>query len=488
MMKSCREGTASSNTYHHFNINTNIIVIYIKHKLDSRTSHHCHMVMQNFPTNITYMMILFLGLFKTSSTFRCSTTATTSLSALKYKSKKNLLTSSLTSSPCWYSTSSSSCLSMATPAVSIDTMVNQTSSNEEETEQQLFHPNDFAVIDEENGNTISKIPYPTHLSPSAAMEFRECPQSFLFQYLYNIKQPTNLILTKGSMCHKALEHIFDLDPPDRTLENLQNMLRVKWNEQRLKEEYAVLFENSDGERDIDAEREWGQSALQLLENYYRSEDPKTVVRPNPYKREVWVKANLTVDPTLGITSNRGTTTQSTDHNDNDTFLVRGIVDRLDMVKLTSRSVALRVVDYKTGKAPTLKYSQSMNQQIFEKNFWQLKIYALLLREMQIQKNKKTIKGNDGMDLRYLKLHYLNSEKGRAKVWEMDLGETQEIRDEVLQDVHKELSQIWTDINNLVATQDPKAFVNCDRSFCYCHTCRERFVPGTVFDRSRDVKR
>jgi hypothetical protein len=267
------------------------------------------------------------------------------------------------------------------------------------------------------------------------------------------------------------------------------MLRVKWNEQRLKEEYALLFETEDGERDIEAEREWGQSALQLLENYYRSEDPKTVVRPNPYKREVWVSANLTADPSLGITSTTGSTAQS--NNDDNTFLVRGIVDRLDMVKLTSRSVALRVVDYKTGKAPTLKYSQSMNQQIFEKNFWQLKIYALLLREMQIQKNSNKTKGysdTNGMDLRYLKLHYLNSEKGRAKVWEMDLGETQEIRDEVLQDVHQELSQIWTDINNLVAAQDPKAFVHCDRSFCYCHTCRERFVPGTVFDRSRDMKR
>jgi RecB family exonuclease len=376
---------------------------------------------------------------------------------------------------------------MATPAISIDSMVNQTDSDEE-TEQPLLHPNDFVSLDE-NGSTISKIPYPTHLSPSSAMEFRECPQSFLFQYLYNMRQPTNLVLTKGSMCHKALEHIFDLDPPDRTLENLQNMLRVKWNEQRLKEEYALLFETEDGERDIEAEREWGQSALQLLENYYRSEDPKTVVRPNPYKREVWVSANLTADPSLGITSTTGSTAQS--NNDDNTFLVRGIVDRLDMVKLTSRSVALRVVDYKTGKAPTLKYSQSMNQQIFEKNFWQLKIYALLLREMQIQKNSNKTKGysdTNGMDLRYLKLHYLNSEKGRAKVWEMDLGETQEIRDEVLQDVHQELSQIWTDINNLVATQDPKAFVHCDRSFCYCHTCRERFVPGTVFDRSSDMKR
>jgi hypothetical protein len=370
---------------------------------------------------------------------------------------------------------------MSSPASATDSMLNQSSSADGDADEvlSLFQPNDFA---DEEGNVI---PYPKHLSPSSAMEFRECPQSFLFQYLYQIKQPTNLVLTKGSMCHKALEHIFDLDPPDRTLENLQNMLRMKWNEQRLKEEYAALFQTEDGVRDVDAEREWGRSALQLLENYYRSEDPRTVVRPNPYKREVWVSANLTVDPTLGVTSS----SRGTANREDGVFLVRGIVDRLDMVKLTSRSVALRIVDYKTGKAPTLKYSQAMNQQIFEKNFWQLKIYALLLREMQTQKQQKQQNGDTagaGMDLRYLKLHYLNSEKGRAKIWEMDLGESQEIRDEVLRSVHNDLSKIWTDIQELVATQDPKAFVHCDRPFCYCHTCRERFVPGTVFDRSRDV--
>jgi ATP-dependent exoDNAse (exonuclease V) beta subunit len=371
---------------------------------------------------------------------------------------------------------------MATPAISVNSMVNQSQTEDrhqhpDEHSSSLMHPNDFG-----------EIPFPTHLSPSSAMEFRECPQSFLFQYLYNLRQPTSLVLAKGSMCHKALEHIFDLDPPERTLENLHNMLRVHWGEQRFKDEYRFLFETEEGARDVQAEREWGQSALQLLDNYYRSEDPRTIVRPNPYKREVWVNANLTVDPSLGETggnSSPAAVTGNATASSLETFKVRGIVDRIDMVKLSSQQVALRIVDYKTGKAPTLKYSASMNQQIFEKNFWQLKVYALLLREMAAAKSKDKPSSNNGqssMDLRYLKLHYLNSEKGRAKVWEMDLGETQQMRDETLQQVHKDLAKIWTDIRELVAMQDPKAFMHCDRSFCYCHKCRERFVPGTVFER------
>jgi hypothetical protein len=191
--------------------------------------------------------------------------------------------------------SSSFCfsLSLAVPIVSpMESTVSRNNSSPANDVMQysndhriLLHPADFG-----------EIPFPTHLSPSSALEFRECPQSFLFQYLYNLRQPTSLVLAKGSMCHKALEHIFDLEPEERTLQNLQNMLRVHWNEQRLKEEYKFLFETETGDRDDEAEREWGQSALLLLDNYYRSEDPRTVVRPNPYKREVWVNANLTVEP------------------------------------------------------------------------------------------------------------------------------------------------------------------------------------------------
>lgn len=340
-------------------------------------------------------------------------------------------------------------------------------------QETLLHPNDFGAI-----------PYPAHLSPSSAMAFKECPQSFLFQYLYKIKQPTNQILAKGTMCHSALEHIFDLDPNDRTLENLQNLLRLEWAENRLDEEFKFLFEEEEEgdagiQRDIEAEREWGQSALKLLENYYESEDPRMIQRPNPHKREVWVRASLTVDPSLGVTATKDSNTIATETETSpETFKVRGIIDRLDIVKESSRKVALKVIDYKSGKAPHLKYSPAMNQKIFEEKFYQLKIYALLMREQ----THSSANNKDSMDLRYLKLHFLDSQEGKAKPWEMDLGETQQIRDEELQKVHNDLSQIWRDINALVDTQDPKAFVHCERSFCFCHVCRDRFIPGTVWER------
>ena len=344
------------------------------------------------------------------------------------------------------------------------------------TEDHLIHP-----------DQLGEIPYPTSLSPSAVMEFKKCPQSYLFQYLYKMKQPTSLALAKGSMCHEALEKIFDLEPQERTLEHLHNFLRVSWSSHRLSDTYRFLFETSDGVRDVGAEQEWGRSALQLLDNYYKVEDPRTVTRPNPLKREIWLTAHLTVDPTLGATGyvtggaapgNDAQLSPPADSPTPPTFLVRGIVDRLDMVRTASRQVALRIVDYKTGKAPQFKYSRPFNEKIREEAFYQLKVYALLLKEKGAD-----LEQTKAMDLRLLRLLFLTSEEGRAKFLDYDLGETELARDKAFQEVHQDLSNVWTSIIDLVSTQDPKAFVGCDRSFCYCHQCRTRFFPHTVWEPS-----
>lgn len=356
-------------------------------------------------------------------------------------------------------------------------MARKSSSTAEQQKKQvqdLMHPSQL------NDGTI---PYPKSLSPSAVMEFKKCPQSYLFQYLYGLRQPTNTALALGSMCHEALEKLFDLDAPDRTLEHLQNLFRSSWAHHRLSKTYQDLFGTTDeslqGYNET-SEREWGQSGLKLLQNYYQVEDPRLVQRPNPIQREIWLRADLAVDPSKGVTAahhhDAGSDASSSNNDTTETFHVRGIVDRLDMVKINSHQVALRIVDYKTGKAPNFKYSHSMNEKIATEAFYQLKIYALLLREAGADKY-----ASSGLDLRMLRLLFLTSESGRGEYLDMDLGETQEERDAVLQEVHQDLAHVWTSINDLVATQDPKAFVGCDRPFCYCHKCRKQFVPGTVWE-------
>ncbi len=65
--------------------------------------------------------------------------------------------------------------------------------------------------------------------------------------------------------------------------------------------------------------------------------------------------------------------------------VTGILDRVDEQEPKGGGGGggekeLVVVDYKTGKAPALRYSNAVNQRIIIDKFFQLKIYALLLLE------------------------------------------------------------------------------------------------------------
>lgn len=307
--------------------------------------------------------------------------------------------------------------------------------NSRENDEELLLPEQFSIE------------MPAALSPSSIKAFRDCPQSFLFQYIYKIRQPTNQALATGTFCHSALEQVFELPPEDRTLPNLQNLFRKCWAQKRLADEYRHLFEE-DNQRNVDAEIAWGKYSLSLLENYWKYEDPSTVQRPNPVQREVWVRSQIP-------------------NGKDSSFLVRGIVDRFDMVRDEQKNVALRLLDYKTGKAPDLKYSPAMNQKIRDEAFEQLKIYALLY------------KGE--LPLRFLRLLFLTSQQSRAVAMDLDLGATKEERDEVLRDVEQGLVEVWNDIAKLVAMQDPKAWTGCNRSFCFCHTCRPTFVPGSVWE-------
>jgi RecB family exonuclease len=340
-----------------------------------------------------------------------------------------------------------------------------------------------------------KLPMPKSLSPSSASEFRECPQSYLFQYLLKMRQPTNEALAKGSMVHAALEKIFDAPQGHRTLKSLHDLLRSEWAKVRDNDTYSILFRNSgdnedrgeDGEGgsdtliDLEAERKWGEEALRLLDNYVELEDPREVKAPNPLRREVWVMSKLDTHP--GEKMEEMSRQGNDEHTQSDQFLVRGIVDRLDLTFVNDAggngdTGVLRVTDYKTGKAPTFKYSSHVNERIAEEKFWQLKVYALLLREMA--RNKKGRLPN--YPVRFLRLLFLTSENQKAQYLEMDLGETQEERNAELQPIHDDLANAWSSIQSLVEKQDLNVFVHCDRSFCWCHKVRPRIQSGVVWER------
>lgn len=340
-------------------------------------------------------------------------------------------------------------------------------------------------------------------------------------------------LARGIICHKALEDLFELAPPQRTLDNLLNLFRKEWSSLRGNREesnnnavqqneynaesYDSLFriENNDDKAsnesspyDINAEIEWGKSSMQLLKNYYEFEDPRD---DTPLMREMWVNAKF---PT-----------------DTESFIVRGKIDRIDLISSNNSGATLRIIDYKTGKKPHFKYSQPTNERIAGEQFWKMKVYALilwkmmlhtetleqrqnqqsevvdgkavdyryglsfelrqkLLRSLGYENNKHDHKWSELLTLDSLRLMYLTSHLddmaanydtppdalvGKAKCLDFSLDEFMYVLDQT----EKEVISIQKQIKELVDMQDPKFWHHCNWKYCNCHEMRDRFIDGTV---------
>lgn len=306
-----------------------------------------------------------------------------------------------------YLRKSNSIFFSTTPRQSFSTSHSAVAPSDEDENQVTAQLDPYEVL------KLNKIPLPSKLSPTSLECFTKCHQAFFFLHILKLKPdpPMTPELARGIICHKALEDVFDLTPPQRTLENLQNLFRREWSEKRrhrqqhqqeqfnndgaLKNEnssesesYDSLFRiddngggiasNATSPYDIDAEIDWGQTSLQMLKNYYELEDPRNVT---PLMREMWVHAKF---PTCDTESDAHV--ELRDGEEDPHFIVRGKIDRIDIMLRSNNheGAILRIIDYKTGKKPHFKYSAATNERISNEQFWKMKVYALVLHKMILQ--------------------------------------------------------------------------------------------------------
>jgi len=227
------------------------------------------------------------------------------------------------------------------------------------------------------------------LSPSRAGDFMTCPLLYRFRVVDRIPERPSREAVRGTVVHQVLEDLFDLSPEGRTLDAATSMLPTAWAQVRDGDDSvaAQLFESDD------EATEWLASAVPLLETYFRLEDP---ARLEPYQRELRVETTL-----------------------DSGLVLRGYVDRLD------RNAAgdLRVVDYKTGKAPGEGYEQ--------KALFQMRFYALVIWRAT------------GTIPRVLQLLYLGSE--HVLRYEPDEGD--------LLATERKLQALWSAIQRAYETGD-----------------------------------
>jgi putative RecB family exonuclease len=158
------------------------------------------------------------------------------------------------------------------------------------------------------------LPVPSGLSPSKVDAFCSCPMAFRFSAIERIPEPPSPWTTKGTLVHRALELLHGEEPADRTLDVALAALDRAFLEVRDTDDYLLLG------LDTDAQEAFLADAADLVERYFRIEDPTAVTVVG---RELKLEARI--GPTV----------------------LRGIIDRLDR----RPDGSLVVVDYKTGKVP-----------------------------------------------------------------------------------------------------------------------------------------
>jgi putative RecB family exonuclease len=174
------------------------------------------------------------------------------------------------------------------------------------------------------------------LSPSRALDFKTCALLYRFRVIDRLPEPPGVDAARGTAVHGVLEKLFDLPAPTRTVAAAAELVEPEWR--AMIEEDPELAALVDGEPgglpDLLA------STRDLLASYFTLEDPR---RLEPAEREVLVETTLESGVRL-----------------------KGFIDRLDRAP----SGDLRVVDYKSGKAPDQAYEG--------KALFQLRFYALVL--------------------------------------------------------------------------------------------------------------
>ncbi|CAM5310544.1 MULTISPECIES: RecB family exonuclease [Streptomyces] len=196
---------------------------------------------------------------------------------------------------------------------------------------------------------------PVSLSPSRASDFMQCPLLYRFRVIDRLPEKPSQAATRGTLVHAVLERLFDAPAAERTAPRARELLPGEW-ERLLAErpELAGLFAGEEGEGTPGERLErWLGEAGRLVERWFTLEDP---TRLEPAERELFVEAELESGLRL-----------------------RGIIDRVDVAPTGE----VRIVDYKTGKAPRPQYAEGA---LFQMTFYALVVWRLkgvLPRRLQL---------------------------------------------------------------------------------------------------------
>ncbi|WP_240649556.1 PD-(D/E)XK nuclease family protein [Streptomyces sp. Z26] len=224
----------------------------------------------------------------------------------------------------------------------------------------------------------------------------QCPLLYRFRVIDKLPEKPSAAAVRGTVVHAVLERLFDAPAAERSAPRARAMVPREWRRLLAKRpELAELFAtDTAGETDGEAAlAEWLAEAEALVERWFTLEDP---TRLEPAERELFVETRL-----------------------DSGLRVRGIIDRVDVAPTGE----VRVVDYKTGKAPRPEFAGGA--------LFQMKFYALVLWRLR------------GSVPRRLQLVYLGS--GDIVTYDPEEAD--------LEGVERKLLALWDAIERATETGD-----------------------------------
>ncbi|MFI1800537.1 RecB family exonuclease [Streptomyces sp. NPDC020379] len=191
---------------------------------------------------------------------------------------------------------------------------------------------------------------PAALSPSRAGDFMQCPLLYRFRVIDKLPEKPSAAATRGTVVHSVLERLFDAPAAERTAPRAKGLVPGEWEKLlAARPELAELFLREDGSHDGDRLAKWLADAERLVERWFTLEDP---TRLEPADRELYVETVIEDAGPAGA----GLT-------------LRGFIDRVDVAPTGD----VRIVDYKTGKAPAPQYRDGA---LFQMTFYALVLWRL----------------------------------------------------------------------------------------------------------------
>ena len=224
---------------------------------------------------------------------------------------------------------------------------------------------------------------PLRLSPSAVSEYENCPQLYRYRKIDKLPEPPSLAAERGTLVHTVLHDLFESAATNRTPKTAIDLLPSRWS--------AQLAEKPELMQLVTNEKEWLDRAASLLSTYFSLENPASF---DATFRELHLENDFA-----------------------ENVYLHGYVDRLDV----AATGEIRIVDYKTGKAPKPGWE--------EKALFQLRVYALLYWK------------NHGVLPRLLKLIYLGDGKlVNSSPTMADLESTEKVLNRVAEDIFTSIAK------------------------------------------------